>query len=91
MKNLNNHLNSLNLDIVDNSAIGKEFLSKKGLHLKKRGTGKLATNVINKIKNLWRLTDSFHALNLASPVTVNPNEADTSVSQNSQLKEQSEN
>ena len=33
VKNLNNHLISLDLDIVDNSNIGKECLGKKGLHL----------------------------------------------------------
>ena len=52
VENLNNHLNSLKLDIVDNSTIGKESLGKKGLHLTKRGTGKLAINFINKIRSL---------------------------------------
>ena len=65
--------------------------SKKGLHLTKRGTGKLATSFINKIRSSWQLTDSFHATNLASSVTVSPTDTDTSVSQNSQFKEQSEN
>ena len=91
VENLNNHLNSLQLDIVDNSTIRKECLNKKGLHLTKKGTGKLAINFINKIRSLWRLTDSFHAPNLASSVTVSPNDTGTSVSQNSQFKEQSEN
>ena len=49
VENLNNHLNSLKLDIADNSTIGKECLGKKGLHLTKRRTGKLAINFINKI------------------------------------------
>ena len=52
LENLNNHLNTLKLDIVDNSTIGKECLGNKGLHLTKRGTGKLAINVINKIGSL---------------------------------------
>ena len=34
---------------------------------------------------------SCHAANLVSSVTVSPNDADTSASQNSQFKEQSEN
>ena len=50
VENLNNNLNSLKLDIVDNSTIGKECLGKKGLHLTKRGNGKLAINFIDKIK-----------------------------------------
>ena len=76
---------------VKKSTIGKEFLGRKGLHLTQRRTGKLAINFINKIRSLRRLTGSFHATNLVLSVTVSPNETDTSVSQNSQLKEQSEN
>ena len=90
VENLNNHLNYLKLDIVDNN-IGKECLGTKRVHLTKRKTGKLVINFINKIRSLWRLTDSFHAPNLASSVTVSPNDADTSVSQNLEFKEQSEN
>ena len=52
VENSNNHLNSLKLDIVNNSTIGKECLGKKDLHLTKRGTGKLATNFNNKIRSL---------------------------------------
>ena len=43
------------------------------------------------IKLFMTVTDSFHATNLVSSVTVCPNDANTSVSQNSQFKEQSEN
>ena len=89
--NLNNHLNSLKIDNVDNSTIGKECLGKKGLHFTIRGTGELAINFINKIRSLQQLTSSFKALDLSSPVTVSTNDADTPVSQNSQFKEQSEN
>ena len=82
VENLNNHLNPLKFDIADNSTIGKECLGKKGFHRTKSGTGKLAINFINKIKSLWRLTDSFHALHLTSSVTVSSNDEGTSVSQN---------
>ena len=91
VENLNNHLDFLKLDIVDNSTIGKEFLGKKAFHLTKRGTGKLAISFINEIRRLWQLTDSFHAPHLPSSVTVSPNDAHASFSQNSQFKEQSEN
>ena len=43
--NLNNHLNSLKLNIVDNSTTDKECLGK-------RGTGKLAIIFIDKIRSL---------------------------------------
>ena len=91
VENLNNNLNSLKLDIVDNSTIGKECLGKKGLDLTKRGTGQLAINFIDKIRSLWRLADNFHPPNLASPVRVSLNDAVTSTPQNSQFKEQYEN
>ena len=73
-----------------NSTFDKECLGRKGLHLTRRETGKLAINFINKIRSLWRLTGSFHATNLAPSVRVSPNDTDTSVSQNSQFKEQFE-
>ena len=52
VKNVNNPLNSLKLDIIDNSTIGKECLGKKDLHLTQRGTSKLTINFINKISIL---------------------------------------
>ena len=58
VENSNNHLNSLKLDIVDNSTVSKECLGKKGLHLTKRGAGKLAINFINRIRSLWRSSNS---------------------------------
>ena len=58
------------------------------MHLIRKGSGKLVINCINKIGGLWLLVDSFHATNLAQSVTVYSNDADTSVSQNLQFKEQ---
>ena len=52
----NNYLNTLELDTVDNSNIGQEYLNKKDLHLINRESGKLAINFLNKIRNLWPLT-----------------------------------
>ena len=83
--NLKNHLNSLKLDIVYNSNIGKGCLGRKGLHLIERRYDKPAINVINKTKNLWLLSDSFHAKNLVSPVTVSPSYANRSVFQHLKL------
>ena len=52
VKRLKEHLSSLKVDIVENSNIGKKSLRKKGLHLNPRGSGKLATKVMKKIKSL---------------------------------------
>ena len=46
VKRLNKHLCSLEVDIVDNSNIGKECLDKKVLHLNPRRSGKIAINLI---------------------------------------------
>ena len=51
MENLNDHLNSLKLDIVGNSNMGKECLGKKGLHFIEKGRDELAINDINKTKS----------------------------------------
>ena len=40
----NNHLKSLQLDIIDNSNINSQGLDSSGLHLNNIGTSKLAMN-----------------------------------------------
>ena len=47
IRDLNIKLNLLNINIVDNSNIEEEQLGKKGLHLNKWGTSKLAMNYIS--------------------------------------------
>lgn len=48
--NLNKHLEELNLDIINNGNIDSDCLGKKGLHLNKKGNGKLAVNFIRGIR-----------------------------------------
>ena len=55
VKRLNKRLCSLEVDIYDNSKIGKESLDKKGLHLNPRGSGKIVINFIKKMKNLQKI------------------------------------
>ena len=52
IKGLNNHFSSLEVNITDNSNIGKECLGREDLHLIERGSGKLLINFINKMKSL---------------------------------------
>ena len=49
INHLNEHLNELNLSIVDNSNINGSCLTRKGLHLNDKGYGKLAINFLKKI------------------------------------------
>ena len=51
----NQHLSTLQLDIIDNSNISTAGLSRGGLHFNNQGFGKLAINVIKKIKSFKRL------------------------------------
>lgn len=80
IKELNNHFSSLEVNIADNSNIGKECLRREDLHLIERGSGKLLINFINKMKSLWRLNNRYHDPGLLSLVTVSPNDAGASVS-----------
>ena len=50
LHHLNQHLSELNIDIIDNKNIEDKHLGKKGLHLNKKGTGRLAINLINSIR-----------------------------------------
>ena len=62
VKNINDHLDALNLDVVDNRNIGGNCLSNSGLYLNSTGYGKPAINFIKKMKTLsvdWWCLDSF--------------------------------
>ena len=50
MRNVNDHLDALNLDVVDNMDIGGNCLNDSGLHLNSTRYGKLAINFIQKTK-----------------------------------------
>ena len=46
VKNVNDHLDALNIEVVDNKNIGGNCLNNSGLHLNSTGYGKLAINFI---------------------------------------------
>ena len=52
VKNVNDHRDTLNLDVVNNRNVGGNCLNNSGLHLNSTGYGKLAINFIKKMKNL---------------------------------------
>ena len=52
VKNVNDLLDDLNIDVVDNRNIDGNCLNNSGLHINSTGYGKLAINVIKKMKNL---------------------------------------
>ena len=54
VNNLNEHLSTLQLDIIGNSNINNAGLSRGGLHLNRPGLGKLAINLIKKTKSFKR-------------------------------------
>ena len=51
VKNVNDHLDALNIDAVDNRNIGGNCLNNSGLHLNSTEYGKVAINFIKK----WRI------------------------------------
>ena len=52
VKNVNDHQDALNTDVVDNRNVGGNYLSNSGLHLNSTGYGKLAINFIKRMRNL---------------------------------------
>ena len=49
VKIVNDHLDALNIDVVDNRNIGGNCLNNSGLHLNSTGYGKLAINFIKTV------------------------------------------
>lgn len=52
ISNFNQHLSSLEMDVIDNNNISPQYLNGSGLHLNSHGRGKFAMNLIKKIKLL---------------------------------------
>ena len=50
VRNLCGHLLDLNMDILDNRNITSKHLGRKGLHLNKAGSARLAKNIIHKLR-----------------------------------------
>ena len=52
VKNVNDHLDALNIDVVDNIHISRNCLKNSGLHLNSTVYGKLVMNFMTKMKVL---------------------------------------
>ena len=52
--NFNKHLDSPKIDTIDNGNISSQHLNGSGLHLNRHGKGKLAINLIKKLRELHR-------------------------------------
>ena len=52
ISNFNKHLNSLEVDTIDNGNISSEHLNGSVLHLNRHEKGKLAMNLIKKLREL---------------------------------------
>ena len=52
VKNVNDHLDALNINVMDNRNIGGNCLNNGKLHLNSTGYGKLAITFLKKMKNL---------------------------------------
>ena len=53
LRNVNKHLETLNLECIDNGNISAQHLGRKGLHLNSKGKGSLALNFLNQIWEFW--------------------------------------
>ena len=52
LRNVNTHLETLNLECIENSNISAQHLGRKVLHLNSKGKGRLAINFLNHIRKL---------------------------------------
>ena len=50
LRNVNKHLETLNLECIENGNISTQHHGRKGLHLNKKGKGRLALNFLNQIR-----------------------------------------
>ena len=50
LRNVNKHLETLNLECIENGNISVQHLGRKGLHLNSKGKGRLALNFLNQIR-----------------------------------------
>ena len=59
----NEHLHGWQMDVIDNGNVTSDEIDKGGFHLNPRGLGKLAINIIRRIKRFvttLRVTGTFH-------------------------------
>ena len=50
IRNVNKHLENLELECIDNNNINAEHLGQKGLHLNPKGKGRLALNFLKQLR-----------------------------------------
>ena len=50
LRNVNENLETLNLERIGNGNISAQHLVRKGLHLNSKGKGRLALNILNQIR-----------------------------------------
>ena len=49
LRKVNKHLETLNLECIENGNISVQYLGRKGLHLNSKGKGRLFLNFLNQI------------------------------------------
>ena len=51
IRNVNKHLSALQSDCIENDNISSQYLGRKGLHLNRKGKGRLVLNFMKQIRN----------------------------------------
>ena len=54
LRNVKKHLETLNLEWIENGNISAKHLRRKGLHLNSKGKGRPALNFLKQIRKFWR-------------------------------------
>ena len=72
LRNVNKHLETLNLECIEHGNISAQHLGRKRLHLKPKGKGRLALNFLNQVRKFWipveNLNETFSPNNQSDEV-----------------------
>ena len=60
LRNFNKHLETLNLECIENGNISAQHLRRKGLYLNSEGKGRLALNFLNQIRKFRRPVEQLN-------------------------------
>ena len=65
-RNVNKHLENLELECIDSNNINAENLGQKGLHLNPKGESRLALNVLKQLRKFWRSVEHVNESHMSS-------------------------
>ena len=66
IRNVNKHLENLELECIDNNKINPEHLGHKGLHLNPKGKSRLTLNFLKQLWKFWKSVEHVNESHISS-------------------------